>query len=125
MLTTEQKKTFFQVMFTIAWVDGSIGVEENAILATLFNNVELPEEHRDEVETWFETEPPAPDWEMLSGTEGLADLLMRQVLLVAGADRVYNLKEMQLLERMREQLGMSEADFSRLATEVELILTGG
>lgn len=125
MLTTEQKKTFFQVMFTIAWVDGSIGVEENAILATLFNNVELPEEHRDEVETWFETEPPAPDWEMLAGTEGLADLLMRQVLLVAGADRVYNLKEMQLLERMREQLGMSEADFSRLATEVELILTGG
>ena len=121
-MTAEEKRTFLQCLFTVAWTDGEIQERENAILATLFNNVELPQEDRRAVEKWFDAPPPEPDWFIAASTPDLRHALVEQVMLVAGADGNVDLGEMGLVERLRSKLGMEEEEFQKIVAKVEKIL---
>ena len=121
-MTHEEKRQFFQCLFAIAWVDGSIGKMENAILATLFNNVELSPEIREEVHEWFDAAPPDPDWEAAGSNAETRDLLLRQVYLVAAADGNVDASEFSMLQGLREKLNVDDDAFNAMAQEIEKIV---
>lgn len=123
-MTFEEKQTFLQCLFAIAWVDGEIGPNENAILATLFNHVELPQEEREVVATWFDSPPPEPDWQHAAATPELRTALLEQVFLVAASDGLVDSRELGLLERLRTRLGVSDKEFAAVATKIEKLVTG-
>lgn len=121
-MTSEEKRTFLQCLFAIAWVDGEIGSTENAILATLFNHVELPPADRDEVSAWFDAPPAEPDWGFAAQNETLRTTLLEQVFLVAASDGAVQHTELGMLERLRERLGVSEAEFAAIAQRIERVV---
>lgn len=121
-MTPEQKRTFLQCLFTAAWTDGSLQASEHAILATLYNNVDLPPADREVVDRWFDEPPPEPDWLTASSSPELRKALVSQVVLVAASDGAVDIDEMGLLERLRTRLGMDDAEFQKVVLEVEKVL---
>lgn len=121
-MTNDEKVTFFQCLFAIAWTDGEIGEQENAILATLFNNVSLADDQRDVVSRWFDTEPPEPDWSIPAADAAMRESLVSQVFLIAASDGVVNAAEIAMLDRLRDRLGMPNDEFQSIAVEVEKML---
>lgn len=124
-MTYEEKRMFLQCLFAVAWVDGEIGASENAILATLFNHVELPPEDREVVAHWFDGPPDEPDWQMAAGTPDLRTALLEQVYLIAASDGTVDAREVGLLDRLRHKLSVSDEEFEHLARKIERIVTGG
>lgn len=124
-MTDEEKRVFLQCLFSAAWVDGSIGESEQAILATLYNNVELPPDDRDVVDAWFETPPPEPDWLRAARDPKLRRTLFKQVYLIAASDGNVDLAEFGMLDRLRGKLDLSDEEFSTIASEIEQIVGGG
>lgn len=121
-MTNEEKQVFLQCLFSAAWVDGSIGEKENALLATLYNNVELPAEQRDVIDGWFDSPPPEPDWFKAASNAELRDALFKQVFLIAASDGNVDMAEVGLLERLKSKLGLSDQEFAALTAEVERII---
>lgn len=123
-MTDDEKRSFLQCLFSAAWVDGSIGETEHAILATLYNNVELPADVRDEIDGWFDSAPPEPDWFQAASNTELRDTLVKQVFLIAASDGNVDTAELGLLERLKVKLGLSDRELGALTAEVEKILAG-
>ncbi len=121
-MTNEEKRVFLQCLFSAAWVDGSIGEKENALLATLYNNVDLPADEREVVDGWFDSPPPEPDWFLAAANEELRDALFKQVFLIAASDGNVDVAEVGLLERLKSKLGLEDHEFAALTSEVERIL---
>lgn len=121
-MTNDEKVMFFQCLFAIAWTDGGIGEQENAILATLFNNVELDPERRSEISRWFDAAPPEPDWPTAAASSELRRALVGQVFLIAASDGIVNADEIAMLERLRDRLSMPNDEFQAIAVEVEKVL---
>lgn len=124
-MTFEQKRVFMQCLFAVAWVDGEIGPTENAILATLFNHVELPQEVREEISGWFDEPPREPDWHAAAATPELRTALLEQVFLVAASDGTIEMSELGLLERLQDKLGIEDAEFNAVAKKIEKIVSEG
>lgn len=122
-MTSDEKRVFFQCLFSVAWVDGEIGDQERGILKTLYDNVELVPEHREEVRGWFDEAPPEPDWRIPAGNPQMRRALVEQVFLVAMADQLVNAAEIELLERLRDRVCMSNDEFQELAVRVERALS--
>ena len=122
-MTSEEKRIFFQCLFSVAWADGEIGAQENALLTTLYNSVELGVDDRAMVKAWFEAAPPEPDWRVPAGDPQMRRALVEQVFLVAMSDRVVNAAEIELLERLRDRVCMSNEEFQQLAVRVERALS--
>jgi uncharacterized tellurite resistance protein B-like protein len=123
-MTFEEKRMFLQCLFAIAWVDGAIGETENAILATLFNHVELPHEDREAIVTWFDAPPPEPDWEAAAATPELRTALLEQVYLVAASDGSVEASELRLMEGLRQRLKVGDAEFNAVAQKIEKLVSG-
>ena len=121
----EEKRMFLQCLFAIAWVDGSIGETENAILATLFNHVELPHEDREAIIKWFDDPPPEPDWHAAAATPETRTALLEQVYLLAASDGTVARTEMGLIERLRSKLGVSDEEFQAVVKKIEGLVAGG
>ncbi len=124
-MTVEEKRMFLQCLFAAAWVDGEIGVAENAILATLFNHVEMPPADRDVVAAWFDAAPPEPNWEMAASTPELRTALLEQVFLVAASDGTVDARELVLLERLRSRLRLTDDEFNAAVQKIEKLVAGG
>lgn len=122
-MTFEEKRMFLQCLFAVAWVDGEIGKTENAILATLFNHVELPHEDREVVHGWFEAPPEEPDWHAAAATPELRQALLEQVYLVAASDGTLEATELGLMDRLRTKLGVSDEEFNEVATKIEKLVS--
>ena len=123
MMTNEQKLTFFQCLFATAWTDGTLGEDERGILTTLFNHVELLQEHRAIVSGWFDHSPEEPQW-ATSVDDGMRTQLVEQVFFIAASDGVVNTDEIALLNRLRTKLGMDEPEFQKILVGVEKSLVG-
>lgn len=121
-MTDEQKLIFFQYLFAIAWVDGTLGADEHEILVGLFNVVELGDSARAEVAAWFDAPPAVPDWTDVD--PGMREVLVEQVFRIAASDGVVNVDEIAMLDRLREKLAMDDAQFQSILVKVEKTLGG-
>ena len=119
-----EKYALIRGLFEIAWIDGEIQDEERNILRILVSNLELGEENDKEVQSWFDQPPEGDDtWAALAHEE-TAELAMQRVLMVAAADLTMQWEELQLLDDVREKLGVSQKRFDEIALEVERSLAG-
>lgn len=123
-MTPKEKRIFLQCLFSVAWVDGEISEQENAILAILFNNVGLPPDDREVVNEWFDAPPPEPDWFVAGSDDEMRNTLLQQVVLIAASDGTVDLDEVGLVDRLRQKLGVDDEELSGIVQKVEAILAG-
>lgn len=112
-------------LFAAAWADGELAAEEGDILATLLSTIELDADELERVRSWFSTAPPSPDWSTLSSDPETSEAVVRQALVLAGADLTYSLDEIQFLERLRKLAGLDDVRFHAMWREVEQLLVQG
>ncbi len=124
-MTPDEQMTFMQYLFDVAWADGSLEQEEAEILSTILSGIELSDENAASLQNWFEHPPEEPDWSMAKDNAELGDMLMRQALVLAGADLEYTADEMSYLELLRERLGMEEDRYHTIWKGVEKLLAQG
>lgn len=117
----KKKYALIRGLFEIAWADGEIQEEERNALQLLVSSLELDEANAREVKTWFAEAPDdaGDTWDVLAADPEAAELAMRQVLTIAAADRTFKWNELQLLDKVRERLGITDARFDELAMDVE------
>ena len=125
MMSSEQKLQFLHFLFASAWSDGELVTEEREILQTILSGVDLPKEAVNHVWAWFEEAPEEPNWEDLREDPVMREVFMRQAMVLAGSDMVFNIEEIQYLDRLREKTGMEEADYQSLWKDVEKLLAQG
>ncbi|MFP4599553.1 MAG: hypothetical protein ACOC9J_05380 [Persicimonas sp.] len=114
-MTSIDMKDVFQTLFAVAWADGELKEQERRFLGDLVERSEAGSE----ASKWF-TEPPAePDWNRLSADASLAATVLRQAIYMAATDKTVQYEETLVLDRLREQLGISKEDFQRIQQEVE------
>lgn len=107
-------KDVFQTLFAVAWADGELRERERTFLMDLVQR----SDQAGEVTGWFSEPPPALNWEGYRDEE-TAVALVRQAAYMAAADATVQFEEVELLERLRSQLGLIEQQFHGLLKEVE------
>jgi tellurite resistance protein len=105
----------FQTLFAVAWADGELREQERNFLGDLVHRSEAGAQ----ASAWFKQAPPEPDWQALRADDESASAVLRQAMYMAAADETIQYEETLLLDRLREQLGLSEDDFRRIQQEVE------
>ncbi len=125
MMSSEQKLQFLHFLFASAWSDGELVTEEREILQTILSGVDLPKDAVNHVWAWFEEAPEEPNWEDLKEDPVMREVFMRQAMVLAGSDMVFNIEEIQYLDRLREKTGMEEAEYHSLWSDVEKLLAQG
>lgn len=121
----EEQMTFMHYLFDVAWADGSLEREEAEILSTILSGIDLSDDDASTLRGWFEEPPPEPDWSLAQDNQELGDMLMRQSLVLAGADLEYTADEMSYLARLRDRLGMEEDRYHAIWKGVETLLAQG
>ena len=124
-MTPHERLKIVHFLFAAAWADGELAQEEGDILATLLSTIELEPGELDRVQGWFSAAPPSPDWTSLSQDPETSEAVVRQALVLAGADLTYSLDEIQFLERLRKLAGLDDARFHAMWREVEQLLVQG
>ncbi len=114
-MTSIDMKDVFQTLFAVAWADGQLREHERTFLADLVHRSAAGSEALG----WFDQAPPEPDWHGLRADHDTAVAIVRHAADMAAADDTIQYQETQLLERLREQLGLSEQDFQAIMVEVE------
>ncbi|QDG54803.1 hypothetical protein FIV42_29870 [Persicimonas caeni] len=107
-------KDVFQTLFAVAWADGELRDRERTFLMDLVQR----SESAPEVTGWFSEPPPELNWEGYRDEE-TAIALVRQAAYMAAADETVQFEEVELLERLRAQLGLTEQQFHGVLQEVE------
>lgn len=120
-MTMQRVETLFlHYLFSLAWADGEMQESERTFLERLVSTMDLDEVAAKEVNAWFDAPPEEEaDWDGLSAHYALRDGLMERALLLSGADRVVQLAEMQLLERLKFRLGYDDEAYFRIVKKVE------
>lgn len=108
-------KDVFQTLFAVAWADGELREREKTFLADLLERSEVGAE----VTGWFDEPPPVPQWDELRSDPEAARGILRQAMYTAAADQTVQYEEQMLMDRLREQLGVSQQDFHDLQQDVE------
>lgn len=107
-------KDVFQTLFAVAWADGELRERERTCLTDLVQR----SDQAGDVIGWF-TEPPSePNWEGYRDEETTV-ALVRQAAYMAAADETVQFEEVELLERLRAQLGLADQQFHDVLKEVE------
>lgn len=114
-MTSIDMNDVFQTLFAVAWADGELKERERTFLADLVQR----SEEASGVTHWFTNAPPQPDWDQLRDAPDTARAVLRQAVYMAAADETVQYEETMLLERLREQLGLSEQEFHQILREVE------
>lgn len=120
-MTTQRVETLFlHYLFSLAWADGEMQGSERTFLERLVSSMGLDEGAASLVNGWFEAPPEdEANWDGLSAQYALKEGLMERALLLSGADRVVQLAEMQLLERLKFKLGFDDDAYFRIVQRVE------
>ena len=71
---------------------------------------------------WLQRAPPEPNWNLLKTQPEIARDVLKQAMLLSMLDMSVSIEEMQLLERLKEHIGMSQQDFWQIQAEVEKII---
>jgi len=124
-MAPDERLKILHFLFAAAWADGELADEEGDILATLLSTIEMGDEELERVREWFSKPPPAPDWLTLSEDPETSEAVVRQALVLAGADLTYSLDEIQFLERLRKLAGIADVRFQTMWREVEQLLVQG
>ncbi len=124
-MAPDERLKIVHFLFAAAWADGELAHEEGDILATLLSTIDLEARELAHVQTWFSTAPPSPDWSSLSSDPATSEAVVRQALVLAGADLTYSLDEIQFLERLRKLAGLDDVRFHAIWREVEQLLVQG
>ena len=96
-MTPEEKFTFVHYLFAAAWGDGHLTGEETEILQTILAGTDLSAEASATVSAWYHEAPPEPDWEFVKNDSEMRSILMRQAMVLAGSDMVFNIEEIQYI----------------------------
>lgn len=118
----EFKKTCVQYIFGLAWSDGHFDPVEREFLSTMVDRADLPQEQYMEVIQWLEEPPPEPNWAILTQQPKIAQDVLRQAMLLAMLDMSVSVEESAFLERLKEQIGMTQAEFWAIQADVEKII---
>lgn len=118
----EFKKTCIQYIFGLAWSDGHFDPVEREFLSTLVDRADLPHDEYMEVITWLESAPPEPNWGLLRQQPQIAQDVLRQAMLLAMLDMSVSVEESAFLEKLKDHIGMTQADFWRIQADVEKII---
>lgn len=124
-MTPAERLKIVHFLFAAAWADGQLGQEEGDILATLLSSVELTEAELEGVQAWFKAEPPAPDWSSLNNDPTTREAVLRQAMVLTGADLSYSVDEVNFLERLARLAGIENDRFQAIWREVETLLVQG
>ena len=124
-MTSDERLKIVHFLFAAAWADGELAKEEGDILATLLSSLSFTSDELRVVEPWFRAAPPAVDWGTLHGDNELREAILRQALVLAGADLTYSIEEVEFLERLRVKAGIENARFQEIWREVETLLVLG
>lgn len=124
-MTPAERLKIVHFLFAAAWADGQLGPEEGDILATLLSTVELTEAELEGVQSWFSSEPPAPDWSSLNNDPVTREAVLRQAMVLTGSDLSYSVDEVEFLERLARLAGIENDRFQAIWREVEALLVQG
>ena len=85
------------------------------MLKEIYERVEVGRD----VSKWFDSPPETPKWNQLRADDDTSEALLRQAMHVAAVDDTVRFEENWLMDRLRGQLGISDARFHDIQQEVE------
>ncbi|RLB64138.1 MAG: hypothetical protein DRI90_05340 [Deltaproteobacteria bacterium] len=110
----EQDKAILQSLVSVAWADGAFEQREREMLEALIESFGASEEDAVEIRTYADKERTLEDIPLTELSADDRRLLIQHAVVLSWVDGVQHEKEIQFLERLREQLNIPEDEAKSL-----------
>lgn len=110
----EQDKAILQSLVSVAWADGAFEQREREMLEALIESFGASEEDAVEIRTYADKERTLEDIPLTELSADDRRLLIQHAVVLSWVDGVQHDKEIQFLERLREQLNIPEDEAKSL-----------
>ena len=107
-MSDEKEKTIIKCLAAAAWADGRVDAKEQAAVEAVVESFGVDAETQKELLDWAKMPRTLDDVDVSNLSSDDAELLLHQAVLLSFADGEQSEKEVRLLNRLVEKLGMSE-----------------
>lgn len=114
------ERKLLEALFAVAWSDGRLRDDERRYLSGALDHGEFDIDVVRTARGWLDAPPSdPPDFDALSAKVDVAVAVLREAMRLAAADDTVQFEELQILERLRGALGISQDTFHAIQREVE------
>ncbi len=110
----EQDKAILESLVSVAWADGAFEQREREMLEALIESFGASEEDAAEIRAYAEKEKSLEDIPLTDLSADDRRLLLSHAVVLSWVDGVQHDKEIQFLERLREQLNIPDDEAKSL-----------